>query len=348
MAIETIKWVDNKIKLIDQRMLPAKLEYVYCREIKSLWKAIKQLQVRGAPAIGIAGALGVVLGIQDSRAETFADFKRQLDQAVEYLASSRPTAVNLFNALERMKRVAGDNSRLPVSALKRRLLKEALSIIAEDKQVCRSMAAFGAKLIKNKDSILTICNAGALATADYGTALGILYKAKEEGRRFQVYACETRPLLQGARLTAWELKKEKIKFTLICDNMAASLMAQGKINKVLVGADRIAANGDTANKIGTYNLAVLAKFHKIPFYVAAPSSTFDLDLEDGAQIPIEHRSSKEVTHIMGRPIAPAGIAVYNPAFDVSPHKLISSIITDRGIIRPPFGKNIRRLLCRKK
>ena len=344
MAIETIKWINKKVRLIDQRKLPHKLEYVYCREIKSLWKAIHTLQVRGAPAIGIAAALGVVLGIQYSRAENFADFKRHLEEAVGYLASARPTAVNLFNSLERMKRVAEDNCKLPVTTLKRRLLKEALSIIAEDKQICRRLATFGSRLIKNRDNILTICNAGALATADYGTALGLMYKAKEAGKKFQVYACETRPRLQGARLTTWELKRKGIKVTLICDSMAATLMKMGKIDKVIVGADRIALNGDTANKIGTYNLAVLAKFHHIPFYVAAPSSTFDLHLKDGAQIPIEQRDSKEVTHIMGRPIAPSGIAVYNPAFDVTPHHLITQIITEKGIIRPPFRRNIRRVM----
>jgi len=344
MVVETIKWINKKVKLIDQRKLPAKLEYVYCDEIKSLWKAIKTLQVRGAPAIGIAGALGVILGIQYSKAESFVDFKRNLDEVIAYLASSRPTAINLFNALERMRRVVQENHKFSVSELKKRLLKEALKIIEEDKAVCRRMASFGAKLIKGKDNILTICNAGALATADYGTALGVMYWAKEKGKKFQVFACETRPLLQGARLTTWELKKQGIKVTLICDNAAASLMAQGKIDKIFVGADRIAANGDTANKIGTYNLAVLAKFHKIPFYVVAPSSTFDLAIEDGAQIPIEQRSKLEVTHIFGKPIAPSGIAVYNPAFDVTAHRLISAIITEEGIIKPPFKTNIRRFI----
>lgn len=342
MSIETIKWTGNKIKLIDQRKLPAKLEYVYCDEIKSLWRAIKTMQVRGAPALGIAGALGVVLGIQYSKARSFADFKRNLEEVIAYLASSRPTAVNLFNALERMKWVVEDNHNLSVANLKRLLLKEALKIIAEDKQICRRMAAFGAKLIKDKDNILTICNAGALATADYGTALGVMYKAKETGKRFKVFACETRPLLQGARLTVWELKKEGIDTTLICDSMAAILMAKGKIDKVFVGADRIAANGDTANKIGTYNLAVLAKFHRIPFYVVAPSSSFDLSIKDGTQIPIEQRDKKEVTHIWGKPIAPSGIKVYNPAFDVTSGNLITAIITEKGIIKAPFNKNIRK------
>jgi len=342
MPIETIKWSGNKIKLIDQRKLPAKLEYVYCDDIKSLWKAIKTLQVRGAPAIGIAGALGVILGIQYSKAENFVDFKRHLEDTIVYLASSRPTAVNLFNCLERMSRVVKNNPQLSINALKKLLLKEALKIIAEDKQICRQMAAFGARLIKNQDNLLTICNAGALATADYGTALGVMYKAKESGKKFKVYACETRPLLQGARLTTWELKKQGIDATLICDNMAASLMAQGKIDKVFVGADRIAANGDTANKIGTYNLAVLAKSHKIAFYVVAPSSSFDLSIKDGAKIPIEQRSAQEVTHIFGRPIAPAGIKVYNPAFDVTPNSLITAIITEKGIIKPPFNQNIKR------
>ncbi|MDP3142741.1 MAG: S-methyl-5-thioribose-1-phosphate isomerase [Candidatus Omnitrophota bacterium] len=342
MTVETIKWIGRRVKLIDQRKLPAKLVYVYCGEIKSLWKAIRQMQVRGAPAIGIAGALGVVLGIQHSKAKSFLDFKRNLEKVIAYLASSRPTAVNLFNALKRMRRVVEDNCRLPVATLKKMLLEEALKIVAEDKQLCRRMAGFGAKLIKDQDNILTICNAGALATADYGTALGVMYKAKEKGKRFKVFACETRPLLQGARLTAWELERENIDTTLICDNMAASLMAQGKIDKIFVGADRIAANGDTANKIGTYNLAVLAEFHKIPFYVVAPSSSFDLSIKDGAQIPIEQRDKKEVTHILGKPIAPSGIKVYNPAFDVTPGNLITAIITERGIIKAPYNKNIKK------
>lgn len=344
MAIETIKWISGRIKLIDQRKLPAKLEYVYCDDIKSLWKAIKTLQVRGAPAIGIAGALGVILGVQHHRGKSFADFKRDLERVIKYLASSRPTAVNLFNALERMKEVAQENSRLPVPLIKQRLLKTALKIIDEDKQLCRKMADFGAGLIKDNDRLLTICNAGALATADYGTALGVMYRAKEQRKKFSVFACETRPLLQGARLTTWELKRDKISVTLICDNMAATLMAQGKVDKIFVGADRIAANGDTANKIGTYNLAVLAKFHRIPFYVVAPPASFDLKIKSGKEIPIEERDEREVTHIMGRAITPKGIKVYNPAFDVTNNRFITAIITEKGIIRPPFIKNIKRLI----
>ncbi|MFZ5800618.1 MAG: S-methyl-5-thioribose-1-phosphate isomerase [Candidatus Omnitrophota bacterium] len=344
MTIETIKWTGNKIRIIDQRKLPHKLEYVYCEEIKTLWKAIKTLQVRGAPAIGIAGALGVILGVQHRHTESFTEFKREIDGVIKYLASSRPTAVNLFNALERMRMVVRENSRLPVAQVKKLLLKTALKILDEDKELCRKMAGFGAALIKNNDRLLTVCNAGALATADYGTALGVMYRAKEQRKKFSVFACETRPLLQGARLTTWELQREKIPVTLICDNMAATLMAQGRIDKVFAGADRIAANGDAANKIGTYNLAVLAKFHCLPFYVVAPSTSFDLKIKSGKQITIEERDSKEVTQIMGRAIAPKGIKVYNPAFDVTPNQLITAIITEKGIIRPPYIKNIQRIL----
>lgn len=344
MGLETICWHNNKIKIIDQTSLPLKLEYLYIDSLRELWQAIKSLKVRGAPAIGVAGALGVVLGIKNSKAKDFKAFDRDLRRVSKYLASSRPTARNLFWALERMTSLARFNRDKPVPDLKDLLFKEAKKIIAEDKFLCRKMADFGAKLIKNDDRILTVCNTGILATVDYGTALGVMYRAREQGKRIKVYACETRPLLQGARLTAWELKRAKIDATLICDNMAADLMRKRIIDKVFVGADRIAANGDTANKIGTYNLAVLAKFHNLPFYVVAPASTFDLKLKSGRDIPIEQRDSKEVTRICAKIMAPSGIKVYNPAFDVTDNSLISAIITDKGIIEAPYRKNIVKIL----
>lgn len=341
MKIRTIEWKNNKIKIIDQRKLPDNLQYFYIQDLKSLSQAIKTLQIRGAPALGAAAALGVYLGIKNLRLNNFSKFKKQLDNVINYIASSRPTARNLFWALERIKAVVLKNKHKSISYIKRIIFQEAKNIIEEDRLACRNMARFGAKLIKNNDRILTVCNAGKLATIDYGTALGVIYKAKEQGKRIKVYASETRPLLQGARLTAWELKEKRIDVTLICDNMAADLMRKKIVDKVLVGADRIAANGDTANKIGTYNLACLAKFHKIPFYIAAPISTFDLTLNSGKSIPIEQRDSREVTHIQDRGIAPSKVKVYNPAFDVTPARLIRAIITERGIIRPPFKKNIQ-------
>jgi len=268
-----------------------------------------------------------------------------LDNIIRYLASSRPTAVNLFWALERMRRCAETNAKRPLAQIKDILFKEAFKIMKEDKKICRHMAAFGTKLVKNKDRILTHCNTGGLATVDYGTALGVLFKAKEDGKEIKVYVDETRPLLQGARLTTWELLKEKIDVTLICDNMAASLMKKGEINKIFVGADRIARNGDVANKIGTYNLAVLAKFHKIPFYVVAPVSTFDFKLSSGRDIPIEERNGDEVKEVLGKRIAPARVKVYNPAFDVTPARLVTAIVTEKGIFKPsslPVGRHIQR------
>ncbi|MFH0763044.1 MAG: S-methyl-5-thioribose-1-phosphate isomerase [Candidatus Omnitrophota bacterium] len=344
MNIKTIEWKKGRVKLIDQTKLPGKLEYLQTDSLKELWQAIKVLKVRGAPALGAAAALGVYLGIKDSRAKNFAQFSRELDRVVKYLASSRPTARNLFWGLERLRGAAVKNKDKPVAQIKKLLLREAEEIIQEDRRACRQMGRYGAKLFKDGDNVLTVCNAGILATIDYGTALGVIYRAKEEGKRLKVYACETRPLLQGARLSSWELKKSGIDVTLICDNMAGTLMKQGRIDRVIAGADRIAANGDTANKIGTYNLAVLSRYHEIPFYISAPCSTFDLSIRDGRGIPIEERSSKEVTELFfKRPIAPEGVKVYNPAFDVTPAGLISAIITERGVIKPPYLKNINAL-----
>lgn len=302
------------------------------------------MQVRGAPALGVAAAFGVYLGIKDFRGNNSRQFLKKLKSVIKYLGSSRPTAVNLFWSLARMNKLAWKNKNKPVKEIKAMILKEAKEIFKEDKLVSRKMGEHGQIFIKNNDRILTICNAGALATADYGTALALIYKAKAKRKNIKVFASETRPLLQGARLTTWELKKHKIDTTLICDNMAASLMSQKKIDKVITGADRIASNGDSANKIGTYSLAVLAKYHKIPFYIVAPASSFDLKLKTGKGIPIEQRNQEEVTIINNKRIAAKNVKVYNPAFDVTPHHLITAIVTEKGIIKPPFSKHIRKLL----
>ena len=344
MPVETIAWKNGKVRYVDQRRLPSKLEFIDCGSVSRLWKAIKRLEVRGAPAIGIAGAFGVVLGIKDSKAKTFKYFYAELEKAAKYLASSRPTAINLFWALARMECVAKANKDKPIPRLKNIMLAEALKILDEDKRSCRRMARYGASLVKNGDIILTHCNAGGLATADYGTALGVLFESKRQGKRIRVYADETRPLLQGSRLTAWELLHEGIDTTLICDNRAASLMEKGRIDKIFVGADRIASNGDAANKIGTYNLAVLAKYHGVPFYVVAPISSFDFRIKTGRDIPIEERDGDEVRSILGRQIAPKNVKVYNPAFDVTPNELITAIVTERGIFRKPYTTSLIRLV----
>jgi len=336
MPVETICWKKGKIKFVDQTLLPHKLRYVSTDDIRRLWRAIKKLEIRGAPAIGIAGALGVVIGVKTSKATTFSKFFKELRNASGYLGSSRPTAVNLFWALNRMERVACDNRLKSVARIKDILLKEALKIIDLDMKSCRRMARFGSGLVKRGSRILTHCNAGALATADYGTALGVLFESNRQGKSIKVYVDETRPLLQGARLTTWELMREGIDTTLICDNMAASLMAKGRIDMIFVGADRIASNGDAANKIGTYSLAVLAKYHKIPFYVVAPLSTFDFNIKSGKEIPIEERSGDEVRAVSGRLIAPKNVKAYNPSFDVTPNELITAIITEKGIFKRPY------------
>ncbi|MFA5099900.1 MAG: S-methyl-5-thioribose-1-phosphate isomerase [Candidatus Omnitrophota bacterium] len=345
MTIKTVEWNNNSIKIIDQTLLPAEFRYLYIRDLKGLWHAIKTLQVRGAPALGAAAGLGVYLGIKDCKARNFDELARVLDRVIRYLGSSRPTARNLFWGLERMASIAVANRAKSVAQIKRMLFEEAMRIIEEDRRTCRKIGEYGSSLIKNGDTVLTVCNAGILATIDYGTALGVLYRAQEKRKRFEVFACETRPLLQGARLTTWELKQKGIDVTLICDNMAATLMRQGRIDKVITGADRITANGDTANKIGTYSLAVLARYHSIPFYVAAPASTFDVRKKSGKDIVIEQRPAEEVTRLFfKKPIAPANVPVYNPSFDVTDHGLISAIVTDRGIIRPPFRQQIKKTL----
>src|SRR5712692_1184550 len=328
-SVRTIAWVgdtDGFVRLIDQTLLPTRLEYRDCRSVEEIWEAIRNLRVRGAPAIGVAAAMGVVLGMQHLKDRTRGAYWNRLREVTAYLRTSRPTAINLFWALDRMERcVQGRTEELSPEQLTGLLLQEARDIEEEDRRMCRAIGEAGASLIKDGQGVLTHCNAGGLATADYGTALAVLFTAAEQGRRFQVFADETRPLLQGARLTAWELQQRGIDVTLICDSMAAQVMREGKVQLVVVGADRIAANGDTANKIGTYGVAVLARAHGIPFFVAAPSSTFDLSLADGSAIPIEQRDPREITHGFGRQTAPDGIAVYNPAFDVTPHDLIAGI-----------------------
>ncbi len=344
MAIETIKWVKGAARIIDQTKLPGKLVYVDCKDVERMWWAIKRLEVRGAPAIGVAAAFGVLLGVQKFKGNDKAKFIKLFHTTCDYLATSRPTAVNLFNMLNEMRGVVANNPTADVPRLQKLLNQRAMDIFKEDQRVCRTMGDHGATLIKNGMRCLTVCNAGALATVDYGTALGVFYSAKKKGKKFSVTSCETRPLLQGARLTCWELTREKIDTTLICDNMDASLMAKGKIDIIFAGADRVASNGEAANKIGTYMLAVLAKYHGVPFYIVAPRSTFDLKIKSGKQIPIEERHADEVTHVAGVRTAAQGVKVYNPAFDVTPAKLIAGIVTEYGIIRPAYKQNIKKTL----
>jgi methylthioribose-1-phosphate isomerase len=344
----TLCWIGDEtghLRLLDQTLLPTRLEYRDCRTVEEVWEAIRTLRVRGAPALGIAAAMGVVLGMQTLTERQRGAYWHRLQEVTTYLRTSRPTAVNLFWALDRMERhVHGRTEQLSPVQLTRCLLDEALAIEKEDRQMCHAIGRHGADLIRENTGVLTHCNAGGLATAEYGTALAVMYTAAEQGRRFRVFADETRPLLQGARLTAWELRQRNIDVTLICDNMAAQVMKEGRIHLVLVGADRITANGDTANKIGTYSVAVLAHAHRIPFYVAAPSSTFDLRLSDGDAIPIEQRDPREITHGFGRTTAPEGVAVYNPAFDVTPARFITGIVTEKGVIQPVTETAIRGLV----
>ncbi len=347
MPVETIRWVgglDGCVELIDQTRLPGEFTYIRCETPEQMWEAIKVLRVRGAPAIGIAAAMGLVLGVSGCEAESSAAFMDELARVKDYLATSRPTAVNLFWALDRMARVAGESAELSVPELKQRLLDEALRIAEEDRETCRAIGRNGAELLQDGQTVLTHCNAGGLATADYGTALAVLFAANEQGKAVAAYADETRPLLQGARLTTWELQQAGIPVTLICDSMAALVMREGRVDAVIVGADRIAANGDAANKIGAYGLSVLAREHGIPFYVAAPASTFDLSLADGSQIPIEERDPEEVTRWGDYVTAPDGVDVYNPAFDVSPAENITAIITEKGVIQAPTTEKIAALL----
>lgn len=333
--IPTVEWKEGAVRLLDQSRLPETVEFIDCRDVEAVAVAIRELKVRGAPAIGVTAAMGVALGAQTIPATDYDVFAKALSTICERLAATRPTAVNLFWAIERMKQKVDALRAEPVASIKAALMKESQAILEEDIALCKAMGQHGANLIQTGQTVLTHCNAGALATAGYGTALGVIRAAWEQGKKIQVIADETRPVLQGARLTAWELMQDKIPVTLITDNMAGSLMRQGKIHLCVVGADRIAANGDVANKIGTYSVAVLAKAHGIPFYVAAPYSTIDLKTKTGADIPIEQRNPLEVTTIHGsHPVAPTGVAVYNPAFDVTPAELISGIITERGVFKP--------------
>jgi methylthioribose-1-phosphate isomerase len=332
--VETIEWTDAGVVMIDQTRLPREQVFVTCRSYVEVAVAIRSMVIRGAPAIGVAAAMGVALGVQED-----ADF----DRVCETLASTRPTAVNLFWAIDRMRALWASLKGGSRGELVRRMIEEAKNIRLEDIAICRAMGKHGAALVPDGKTVLTHCNAGALATAGYGTALGVIRAAAEAGKQIDVFADETRPFLQGARLTAWELQQDGIATTLITDNMAGHFLHSGRIGCVVVGADRIAANGDVANKIGTYSLAVLAKENNVPFYVAAPVSTFDLTLKSGDSIPIEQRSAEEVTHVFGVPVAPENIAVENPAFDVTPARYVTAIISERGVARAPYEESLRRL-----
>ncbi len=342
--LPTIAREDDVVVMIDQRKLPAKELYVRCKTAPEVARAIKAMVIRGAPAIGVAAAMGIALGTRRSTATGTQKFAAEFARTCDMMAATRPTAVNLFWAIDRMKQslAAGVQAGESVDQLKDRLDREADAIHDEDVANCRKMGAYGADVVPQEARILTHCNAGALATAGYGTALGVIRGAVEAGKRVTVFADETRPFLQGARLTAWELVRDGIQTTVITDNMTGALMRQGKVDLVVVGADRIAANGDTANKIGTYSVAVLAREHQIPFYVAAPLSTIDLKTPDGSHIPIEERNAREVTHVGSSQLAPVGALVWNPAFDVTPHHLIAGIITERGIFRAPYTESLRR------
>ncbi|WP_224983632.1 S-methyl-5-thioribose-1-phosphate isomerase [Geomonas agri] len=344
MSFRTIEWRDNKVIMIDQTRLPAEEVYNEYTDFQGVAEAIRGMVVRGAPAIGIAAAMGVALGAREIIADSFDTFYRQLENVCDVLGRTRPTAVNLFWGLERMKRVALQHKELDLHSIREILKAEAISVEAEDLAICKEIGRHGAALVKEGASILTHCNAGGLATAGYGTALGVIRGAHEAGKNIRVFADETRPWLQGARLTAWELMKDSIPVTLISDNMAGWLMKSGQIDFCVVGADRIAANGDTANKIGTYSVAVLAKENRIPFYVAAPISTLDLKLANGDQIPIEERNSEEVTKVQGVSIAPEGVKVRNPAFDVTPARYITGIITEKGVVRGDYERELKALV----
>jgi methylthioribose-1-phosphate isomerase len=346
--IKTIAWKNNTVVLIDQNALPQIERYVVCQDYRQVISAIKDLTVRGAPAIGVAAAMGVALGALSISSIPAEKFRKQIIVICDQIARARPTARNLFWALERMKKCMDGAIRSGKRNLARELGDEARRICSEDITINRQMGKHGSALLAYGDNVLTHCNAGALATAGYGTALGVIRAAHEQGKKLLVYVDETRPVLQGARLTAWEMQKEKIPAILITDNMAGFLMQQGKIDKIIVGADRIATNGDTANKIGTYSLAVLAKAHGIPFYVAAPLSTFDFSLKVGAAIPIEERSGDEVAYFRGIATAPWGMKVYNPAFDLTPARYISAIITEEGIMTKPYRSSLARIVRKKR
>ena len=341
--IQTLEWTDSGVRFIDQTKLPTEEVYVNCTTHQQVADVIRNMVVRGAPAIGVAAAMGIALGVQNSKTENSSDLKQELDRICEIIGQTRPTAVNLFWAIRRMQAKFETLRTRPAPQIKQALVEEAQRMHAEDIAANQAMGRHGATLMPASGGVLTHCNAGALATAGYGTALGVIRAAVEQGKKIHVYADETRPFLQGSRLTAWELMKDGIPTTVISDNMAGAMMNQGKIGAIVVGADRIAANGDVANKIGTYTVAILAKEHGIPFYVAAPISTVDLETADGSKIPIEQRNAREITHIAGKQMVPDGVQVENPAFDVTPAKYVAAIITERGIARAPYTESLRKL-----
>ncbi|MBW1999429.1 MAG: S-methyl-5-thioribose-1-phosphate isomerase [Deltaproteobacteria bacterium] len=341
--VPTIQWQDNRVKMIDQRKLPHKVEWYTCKGYKDVVRAIEKMVIRGAPAIGIASAMGMVLGAYSIRTESYSRFRAKFQRMAVEMLKARPTAVNLRWAVERMSRIVDEMSQHPVEAIKNRLEEEGESILAEDIEINKRIGKNGAKLIPKAATILTHCNAGSLATGGYGTALGVIRAAKEAGKSVSVIADETRPWLQGLRLTAFELMEDGIPVRVIVDSAAGYLMQAGKVDLVITGADRIAANGDVANKIGTYQLAVLAKENRVPFYVAAPISTIDLDVESGDQIPVEERDPREVSHFGKRRIGPKGVRALNPAFDITPAGYVTAIVTEKGVIRPPFKDDIRKI-----
>jgi methylthioribose-1-phosphate isomerase len=360
--LQTIEWTGAAVRLLDQTKLPTETVYVEITDERQMYDAIRRLVVRGAPAIGVAAAFGVYLGVRDFRGDgTLLSFTSRLNEVCDYLATARPTAVNLFWAIDRMRRAARDSGRdsrahdenLTIDLIKARLLAQCQEIIDEDKRVCRAIGEHGVRLLEElaadgsaEVNVLTHCNAGGLATVQYGTALAPVYVGAEKGMKFHVFADETRPLLQGSRITAYELKQNGIPVTVICDSMAASVMKEGKVSAVLVGTDRVAANGDVANKIGTLGVAILAKHFGVPFIVAAPTSSIDLSLADGGQIPIEQRDGREVSEGLGRQTAPADVDIYNPAFDVTPHELVTAIVTENGVVRPPYDEGLRKAVRR--
>jgi methylthioribose-1-phosphate isomerase len=341
--VQTVEWTDSGVRFIDQTKLPTEEAYVTCKTYEQVADAIRNMVVRGAPAIGVAAAMGIALGVKNSKAESVGELRLEFERICGVMGDTRPTAVNLFWAVRRMLNKFELLRVRPLAQLKQALIEEAQRMHAEDIAANQAMGRHGATLMPASGGVLTHCNAGALATCGYGTALGVIRAAVEQGKKIHVYADETRPFLQGSRLTAWELMKDGIPTTVISDNMAGALMKQGKIGAIVVGADRIAANGDVANKIGTYTLAVLAKEHGIPFYVAAPFSTVDQATPDGSRIPIEQRNPREVTHIAGKQMVPDGVEVENPAFDVTPAKYVTAIVTEKGIAHEPYGESLRKL-----
>ncbi len=342
MPVPTITWHDNTIHMIDQTLLPVEYKVLKITEIDVLAEAIQMLRVRGAPAIGIAAAMGVALAAVHYRGNNIAELGEILKKTITTLGKTRPTAVNLFWGLDRMEKTFESFNHLSIPEIKNKLVEEAQTVLEEDKAICRQMGKNGAELLPDEVTVLTHCNAGGLATGDYGTALGVIYAAAEMGKNVRVFADETRPLLQGSRLTAWELQESGIDVTVICDNMAGVVMQQKKVDCIIVGSDRIAANGDAANKIGTYSLSILAEKHNIPFYVVAPLSTFDFTLKSGEDIPIEERNASEIIKPFGKNTAPENINVYNPAFDVTPHELITAIVTEKGVVHSPDTESLSK------